>query len=252
MTFPTHTRIDLVTIPGTHYVALAGDKNLTPKAVAARTIMLETEVANLPEVRALGPEDVVLDVGAFIGDTALIFAANGALVHAFEAQTDAYFAALWNTKHEEHVLLYHSAVGNGERVAINQDAIAGNLGTRTVARVEKGTTAQRLDDLAVNTWPTFIKIDVEGFEPSVIAGARGLLIVHKPTVLVEIYPELLARNGWTPADVTEPLKALGYQLREAIGNSSEPRWDVIAIHESKLKGRCVGGVSGSLYPVRSD
>jgi FkbM family methyltransferase len=239
MIFQTHTRIDLVTIPGTHYVALAQDKNLTPKAIKAGTIMLETEVADLPEVRALGPEDVVLDVGAFIGDTALIFAAGGALVHAFEAQADAYFAALWNTKHEEHVIMYHAAVGNGQRVAINQDPIGGNLGTRTVGEVilgrPAGTFAQRLDDMAANTWPTFIKIDVEGFEPAVIAGAHELLTNHKPTVLVEIYPELLARNGWTAADVTGPLEALGYRWREAIGNSSEPRWDIIAIHESKSK-----------------
>lgn len=256
MTFQTHTRIDLVTIPGTSYVALAQDKNLTPKALAAGTIVIETELANLPEVRALGPEDVVLDVGAFIGDTALIFAERGAMVLGFESQVDAYFASIWNTRCERRTRIFHAAIGNGQRVAINQDPIGGNLGTRTVGEVMLGrpaeTFAERLDDIAKSTWPTFVKIDVEGFEPAVIAGAHELLTNHKPTVLVEIYPELLARNGWTAADVTGPLEALGYRWREAIGNSSEPRWDIIAIHESKSKERCAGGVSGSLYPVRPD
>lgn len=75
---------------------------------------------------------------------------------------------------------------------------------------------------------TFIKIDVEGFEPSVIQGALQLLKRDKPTLLIEIYPMLLARHGFTAADVINPLRAIGYsRITEAIGNSTEPRWDIL-------------------------
>ena len=227
-------KINLVTIPGSPFVALADDANLTPTAIRAGTIILEKHIEELPEVKALSHRSMVLDVGAFIGDTALIFAKTGATVFAYEAQYDAYFAAKWNTQAEARTFVSHSAIGNGEWVTINQDPIAGNLGTRSVAQVPASTVmAWKLDEIAYHLAPTFIKIDVEGFEPAVVRGAAEILRVHKPTLLIEIYPELLARQGWTPADITVPLKAAGYSIREAIGNSTEPRWDIIAIHESK-------------------
>lgn len=230
MTSTRPQRINLITIPGTDFVALADDANLTPKAIEAGTIALEREVADLPEVQALGPDDVVLDVGAFIGDTALIFAERGAVVYAYEPQTDAAFAARWNLRNERNVHFFEAAIGDGSPIVINSDPIACNSGTRTVSAVPGGTLrSKRLDDIAP-PWPTFIKIDVEGFEPAVIAGAIDILSTYRPMLLIEIYPELLARNGWTPDAVIKPLVALGYEIREAIGNSTEPRWDILCRH----------------------
>lgn len=236
MIFEKQHRVDFTAVPGTPFIVLTNDRNLTPKALERRTIALETEIADLPEVRALGPHDIVFDVGAFIGDTALIFAQSRATVIAFEPQFDAFFCAKWNLSGYPNVTVINSPVGSSQRVMANQDPMAGNLGTRTVTAAANGTaTAAALDSLALPA-PTFIKIDVEGFEPAVINGAFRMLMTHRPVLLIEIYPELLARNAWTPADVTEPLKALGYRLREAIGNSSEPRWDIIATYENDPNG----------------
>ena len=46
-----------------------------------------------------------------------------------------------------------------------------------------------LDDLDLGT-PAFIKVDVEGFEPNVLAGARRLIAKACPLMLVEF-------NSWT-------------------------------------------------------
>jgi len=46
----------------------------------------------------------------------------------------------------------------------------------------------------------FIKVDVEGFEPSVIAGARSTIDRDLPTLLLEIEDRHLARYGRTAAD----------------------------------------------------
>lgn len=229
----TEQHIHLVTLPGTPYVYLANDANMARWAKERGTVAIENEIAALPEVRALGPFDVVLDVGAFIGDTALIFCQTGARVIGFEPQVDAYTAAVLNTRIYPNVKIHNMAVGNGERVWANQDEMNGNLGTRTVgpAARDGGLTTFRLDDYSMlfeSRPPTFIKIDVEGFEASVIAGAMELLKRDKPTLLIEIYPELLARQGKNLGDIVNPLCAIGYtNITEAIGNHTEPRWDIL-------------------------
>ena len=56
-----------------------------------------------------------------------------------------------------------------------------------------------------------IKIDVEGFEASVVAGLRSVLArPDPPVVVVEVIAEHLARLGSTPDEVLEPLRAAGY------------------------------------------
>lgn len=223
---------NFVSVPDTKYVFLRGDTNMAKHALAKGTILIDDEMAALPEVQALGPDDFVLDVGAFIGDTALLFTRNGARVWAFEPQLDAYEAAKINTATASRINLWHQAIGNGERVIPNQDDMNGNLGTRTVRRsvFGHGTVALKLDDLEfIRFVPrvTFIKIDVEGFEPSVIAGGLELIKRDKPTLLIEVYPEMLKRQGFEEKDIYGPLEKLGYTITEAIGNSSEPRWDIL-------------------------
>lgn len=221
---------NFVSVPGTKYVFLRGDANMAKHALARGTILIDDEMAALPEVQALGPDDFVLDVGAFIGDTALLFAKNGATVVGYEPQDDAFQAARYNTKDCENIILYDYPVGTGGRVMLNQDGINGNLGTRTVrpALDEIGTRSVVLDAWAnYQRTVTFVKIDVEGFEPSVIAGALELFKRDKPTLLIEVYPEMLKRQGFEVNDIYGPLQKLGYTITEAIGNSTEPRWDIL-------------------------
>lgn len=47
---------------------------------------------------------------------------------------------------------------------------------------------------------TFIKVDVEGFEPSVVEGAHGLIDRDRPSLLLEIEDRRLVRYGRTTAD----------------------------------------------------
>lgn len=220
---------NFVPVPGTPYVFLRGDTNMAKHALAKGTILIDDEMAALPEVQALGPEDFVLDVGAFIGDTALLFAKNGADVEAYEPQRDAFLAARHNTKDVPNIHIFNMAVGNRELLITNEDAVNGNLGTRTVRQHPEGNYSCKIDDwLEYKGRPiTFVKIDVEGFEPSVIAGGLELFKRDKPTLLIEVYPAMLKRQGYEANDIYRPLLELGYVITEAIGNSSEPRWDIL-------------------------
>jgi FkbM family methyltransferase len=209
-------------------MTLTRDLNMTPTVVREGTIELETAIANLDEVKALTYGDIVFDVGAFVGDTACIFAHRAGSVIGFEPQTDAWLCSTWNTRHLVGVEIINAAVGNGEKVHVQDNELDGNLGTRSLATGE-GNETLRLDDFSAQRGvaPTFLKIDCEGFEPNVIAGALVMLKQAKPVVLVEVYGTMLARYGFTPDDVIRPLVDLGYSYRLAIGSDQDDRYDLI-------------------------
>jgi FkbM family methyltransferase len=90
-----------------------------------------------------------------------------------------------------NVQVFAAAVGAGEgsvamRIGINA-AIAGSAG-------EEGDFVVPLVSLdsALSGPIDFLKIDVEGYEGEVLAGARRLLREHRPILFVEIHPGFLA------------------------------------------------------------
>lgn len=209
-------------------LTLTRDLNMTPTVQREGTIELETAIADLDEVKALTYADIVFDVGAFVGDTALIFARRVDRVIAFEPQTDAWICAEWNTRGRAGIQIINAAVGNGEKVHVQDNQLDGNLGTRSLATGD-GNPTLRLDDFCrdLQIAPTFLKIDCEGFEPNVIAGGLEVIKHVKPIILVEIYGTMLARYGFTPLDVIRPLTDLGYSFRVAIGRDEDDRYDLI-------------------------
>jgi len=60
---------------------------------------------------------------------------------------------------------------------------------------------------------SFIKIDVEGSEPMVIAGARRLLAQFRPVLYVELNTDSLRVAGVHPTQLTRDLDAAGYEVR---------------------------------------
>lgn len=62
----------------------------------------------------------------------------------------------------------------------------------------------RLDDFAAGRQVDFIKVDVEGFELSVLRGAKGLLARDRPAMMVEVQADF--------AEIFDMLSAVGYAL----------------------------------------
>jgi hypothetical protein len=74
--------------------------------------------------------------------------------------------------------------------------------------------------------PTFVKIDVEGFEREVLDGMSAILRDHRPTLLVEL-------DAATPADVAaevetiaERLRTQGYEPHELPRSYGDAGWQV--------------------------
>jgi FkbM family methyltransferase len=61
---------------------------------------------------------------------------------------------------------------------------------------------------------SFIKIDVEGFEPLVLQGLRRTLQRYQPILWIEKNPPCLQAGGFCVADIVKPICEHGYQIYE--------------------------------------
>lgn len=79
---------------------------------------------------------------------------------------------------------------------------------------EVDVATARLDDLVAQRRPPgrlrLVKIDAEGFEPQVVAGATETLSTLRPLVLCEFNDVLLQQAGTSSAELLQRFAALGY------------------------------------------
>lgn len=178
-------------------------------------------------VSLLRPGDAAIDVGAHVGVFALHMAqavGPSGSVYAFEPlarNADLLEMAIAENGFEGRLRLARAGVSDaaGEatlhfaRETLNSggayigraDASLGGLASEQVPVV-------RLDDYAGPRPVRLIKMDVEGGEPRVIAGARSLLAADRPPILSEVHPEQLQRVcGVGPGALIEDLARLGYR-----------------------------------------
>jgi len=83
------------------------------------------------------------------------------------------------------------------------------------AMTAEGAVATTLDDwLTANAVTTvdFVKMDVDGHEGGVLAGAAQMLARDRPTILLELSPYILEERGGSLAGLLDPLEAVGYRL----------------------------------------
>ncbi|MBN4056259.1 FkbM family methyltransferase [Rhodothermus sp. AH-315-K08] len=173
--------------------------------------------------RLLREGDTVIDVGANIGVFSLFaseFVGSSGVVHAFEPQPDliAMFNRSLQLNGVTNVEVHPAALGeeNGRRVMC---VPSGNCGAASLAwRVDGAREVEvdvlRMDDFMKkeNVGPArLMKIDVEGFESGVIAGASKLLESGSPdAIIVEV------QHSWTGGtkSVLEQLEDYGYRWWE--------------------------------------
>lgn len=135
-------------------------------------------------------DEVVFDLGAFNGDTAECYLASGRSFreyHCFEPVA-RNFVALEATLARlalPGLYAHRLAVGDSRGEVLIE---AGNGPSSRVGMGDERVPMTTLDDLAAQgTRPTFIKIDIEGFEPQCLLGGRKLISEHQPLIAVSVY-----------------------------------------------------------------
>lgn len=148
--------------------------------------------------RALvGPQDVVADVGANIGMTALLFSTLARQVHAFEAapSTHAILQANLAAAGVANVEAVNLGLGSADAELTVTFATSNRAGgfISSSVRPDQGHTTEKVQIRTLDGYfwdraprPSFVKMDVEGFEPEVIRGGRNLIAQQKPTVVLEL------------------------------------------------------------------
>lgn len=166
-----------------------------------------------------GPGTLFVDAGAHVGFYSLLAARAGADVVALEP--DPYnLAALRRNLHGTRAEVLGSAVSDSIGAAsfhLSSSTTGGSLVdrgdiemTRSVS-VETTTVDAVVEGRAFDT--LVLKVDVEGAEPAVLAGAqRALRDPPSAVVIAEVHPNALAANGSNPDDVVAPLRDAGYEI----------------------------------------
>lgn len=170
--------------------------------------------------RIVQPGDTVLDIGGNIGTTALDFASaeQRATVHVFEPAPEMLAALRRNVSLNRLANLQLHAFGLGERDCRLwlQGDMPNNPGSNYVATDARTGLCEvelrRLDGLAFIGEVSFIKIDVEGFELSVLRGGRECIARSRPLVVLERNDQALARAGVTWNELGGTLQTWGYEF----------------------------------------
>lgn len=168
----------------------------------------------------LKDDDIIVDVGANIGDLALHLQSRNvrARVIAFEpaprefATLQANLAASPGVaSHEAHqVALWHSS----EKSLTFY--LSGNEADNSLLPIEKYTDAievptRRLDDMLPDQRYKLLKLEAEGAEPEILAGAEGVLTKFE-YVAADVGFERGMRAESTLPEVTNILTAAGFRL----------------------------------------
>jgi FkbM family methyltransferase len=224
-------------IPGTRYVCLAADQEVTARCMQLGRLDWERSLLDIPEaVERMKPGATVIDVGAFIGDHTKLFEDRGCKVFALEPRDDAFACLAYNCPRAIAIRRAVGAPGQTVKLSDNMsNTYAGNLGGRQVAvdASPDGSPVLALDELNPHEC-ALIKIDAEGFEPFVLEGGKSLITRTKPAMLIEVNLPALRDHGFADKSaIYEPLRSWGYKIREMDPSRVDGNlpWDIFCTPE---------------------
>lgn len=198
----------------------------------------EWEPQTLGAIRAgAGPGTVFLDVGAWIGATALLAAACGAEVIALEPDPAARTQLLGNLALNPALarsirVLDRALAPNTDPVPMGPGRKAGDSMSSALhadgpgAWTADAITAAGLDALLPRGARLLIKVDIEGGEYAVAADLAGLARQRGATVLLSLHPGILAdaRGEAAYRSATDALARAfaGFRAERAVSGAWHP------------------------------
>ncbi len=143
-------------------------------------------------------KDIVIDVGANIGCTSILFGELAEQVISFEPSLTTFNLLQKNIKQSglENITLLNLALGSRDSASEityaesnRSGGFISNKTTISTGHITEKIKLKKLDDIIHNlnlTRLDFIKIDVEGFEKEVIEGAKNTINKFQPIIVLEL------------------------------------------------------------------
>lgn len=157
------------------------------------------------DIFKLTDHEVFVDVGAFDGDTLKVFLdkCGGKFDHYYAYEPDPFgcqkleeFVQATSAPVADRLTIQPVGIGKkSEKIKIQTPGVYFRILYPEEAQACSpngkafyiDVDSQTLDGLALQHPPTFVKMDVEGFEPDVIFGAKELIKKHNPVIAISIY-----------------------------------------------------------------
>jgi FkbM family methyltransferase len=168
----------------------------------------------------LAPDDVIIDAGAFIGDTAVYFhhkLGGRCQIHSFELLDENLALLLHNLERngvrDEQIVVNKMALADrsGDEIVVANGATQGS--TSIFGETGQGTRVQTisLDDYVMHLElprVDFIKMDIEGAELQALSGARQTIQHFRPKLAICLY------HKWNDAfTIPQAIHATGVDYR---------------------------------------
>jgi FkbM family methyltransferase len=207
------------------------------------------------------PGDTVIDVGANRGMFALtachLTGENGKVI-CFEPNPNCIKTLRLEieTNNIRNIMIHQCALGERDadmtlsvpKYNSGEGTLAKNL-FRSNTTYEVSIQVKTGDDLLKGENPSFIKMDVEGYEVGVLKGLRNTIRSHRPVIITEVNPTYLAACGSSFRELCELMSSLGYcgyksglkkvnnKYTSYLTALSEENCDAVWFHESEHKAR---------------
>jgi FkbM family methyltransferase len=182
----------------------------------------------------------IIDVGANFGFHTLEFAdlvGDEGKVYSFEPQRLVYYQLCGNIilNGRDNIYPKNFALSD-EKTALKME----NLQYYSDEPINIGNahldacTHLAYNMVDVNTLDSFefnnvsvLKIDVQGYEPKVLDGAKETILKNKPVIFIEVEAPQLSIYGWNENDIFSRIEALGYTYKKVL--DAEHLVDYVAI-----------------------
>jgi len=185
----------------------------------------------LDQFRRFIPEGgTVIDCGTSIGDHTETYATwvgpKGTVI-GFEANPDVAECCALNFATRPWVKIHNIGLSNDFGAAsINLDPNVGASHLSEGKDIKLAPLDSFMDEMKGRC--DFIKVDIEGYEPRMIAGAMKTITTFKPAILMEVNKGALERQGYNSDILLRQLRQLGYEWKIIGKFFSNLQYDVIA------------------------
>lgn len=204
---------------------------LTPDCIVQRSVYYCScyEAKETRELEKLvRPDWTFFDVGSYFGYYSLLvsrLSGARATVHAFEPFRAHFELLLEHKRVNRFVNLHAHQLAISDRsgeVEFQIPSLSENRGGgRIIADAEQDIapeTTQTVRTISLDAFVAehdiakvdFIKVDAEGAEPNVLVGSADTIKKFRPTMMIEVNPDNLARYGRKPEELSQMLRDFEY------------------------------------------